>query len=301
MKMIPVAESGGVTVYCPSDGRFSFFNSPYIAHRTQRGVDIYPPKRFGDVAPSPVLGRVAGIRKVKCPGGKGFKSSGFDYVILIRSVENPKRTIKILHVEPTVDLGRLVEPGQELGTLLRSGYFDFWTDPHIHVEVRNPEDPIRARGGFKLERTFLFNNLEGSAELLQELRGVVVETKREYSLVLLEGRCRYGLPVEVDGSLGVFDGGVPHYGWFGVYTTRKPSLGGVVRLCGVPIGALEKTSNRMGLAKCSGFHFLLRGVRVGLSLYLYPSGKPLVKVVPPKPGALNLEESEEVGVAVVTS
>ena len=301
-KIVPVAESEGVTIYCQTDGVFSFFNSPYIAHRTYSGVDIYMPKEFGEIISSPVLGRVSEIRRVRCPDRREFEASKFDYVTLIRSVENPKRMVKILHVKPTVEPGRFVEPGQELGLLLRSGYFDFWTDPHVHVEVRDPQDPIRARGGFKIKRTLLLNDIESlDTEPPRELRGTVVKVRREYSLIVLKNSCKYGLPVDVNGSRGILDGGVPHYGWFGIHTSHEPSLGGVVKLCGAPIGVLKSVFGKTGLAECSGFRLLLGGVKVGFSLYLYPSGRPLVKVVPPKPGALNLELSEEVRVAVVTS
>ncbi|MGB9959992.1 MAG: hypothetical protein ACPLKQ_05680 [Candidatus Bathyarchaeales archaeon] len=65
--MKPVACSEGVTVYCPENSKFSFFNSPYPAHRACSAVDVYCESLFGGVAPSPVYGEVVGIRKVSCP------------------------------------------------------------------------------------------------------------------------------------------------------------------------------------------------------------------------------------------
>jgi hypothetical protein len=65
-------------------------------------------------------------------------------------------------------VGDVVEVGKPLGILLRSGFFDFWTDPHIHVEVRSPSDPIRAMGGFMLERLIKLDTVTG---LTKELLG----------------------------------------------------------------------------------------------------------------------------------
>ncbi len=104
--------------------------------------------------------------------------------------------VKILHVELSVRVGDVVEPGQGLGTLLRSGFFDFWTDPHIHIEVRKPSDALRARGGFRFQRLMK----PDVSEAVKELTGTVVDVTSEYSLVALDGRSRHGVPVRsIDG------------------------------------------------------------------------------------------------------
>ncbi|MFQ6054099.1 MAG: hypothetical protein ACE5OO_07740, partial [Candidatus Bathyarchaeia archaeon] len=207
-RMVPVASSEGVTIHCPEEGKFSFFNSPFPAHYMSTGIDIYPRRRVGKVAPSPVEGRVVKIRRVKAPRGRGFRGAGFDFVILLKSRENPERVIKILHLIPAVRCGEAVEPGQGLGRLLRSGYFNFWTEPHIHLEVRSPLDPLRARGGFALRRLLEVDE----ADPVEELRGRVKESRREYSLIALGRRFRQGLPARVGGVTGLLDGGIPHYG-----------------------------------------------------------------------------------------
>jgi len=292
--MLPVAISDNVRIYCPENGRFSFFNSPYPAHLSFSAIDIYPSGRFGCAAPSPVSGVIAGIRRVECPSGRGFESSTHDYVIIVRSSENPERLIKILHVDPIVNVGDKIEPGEDLGWLIRSGFFDFWTDPHIHVEVRKPSDPIRARGGLQLERLM---DLPDHGDSQDDLKGLIVKCKPEYSLIDIYGDLRFGLHVEVDGQLGILDAGIPHYGRFGIHMISQP-IKGEVMLCGKKIGTVMSTHMDMCIAECSNVKFSVKGRNVGLSLYMYPLLKPLIKIVPKKPGILNLKESQEVTINI---
>jgi len=294
VRMLPVAISDGVRIYCPENGRFSFFNSPYPAHHSFSAIDVYPTGRFGYVAPSPVRGVIVGIRRVECPSGRGFKSSTHDCVIIVRSSENPKRLIKILHVDPIVNIGDRIEPGDDLGRLIRSGFFDFWTDPHIHIEVRKPSDPIRARGGLQLERLM---DLHDNGDLPDELRGLIVKCKPEYSLIDVYGDLKFGLHVEVDGELGILDAGIPHYGRFGIHMTSQP-IKGEVMLCGKKIGRVMSIHANMCIAECSGVKFSVNGRNVGLSLLAYPHSKPLLKIVPRKSGTLNLKESQEVTIDI---
>ncbi len=293
--MKPIASSEGVNIHCPEDGRFSFFNSPYPAHHSFAGIDVYPRRCFGDVAPSPVRGEVTRVRMVKCPKPKNFEGIDYDYVILLRSSENPERVIKILHVKPLVKVGDTVELGAGLGTLLRSGFFDFWTDPHVHVEVRNPSDPIRARGGFRFRRLMDVDDLEATAD---NLSGVVVESKPEYSLIALDEKFEHGVPAGLNGQIGLLDAGIPHYGWIGVHTEGTPPVSGPVRLCGHKIGIAKYAYSNMCIAECGDPVFSVNGSMIRLSFYLYPSSTPLVKIIPQQSGALSLEKSEEVIVAI---
>lgn len=295
--MMEVASSEGVSIYCPREGKFSLFNSPYPAHKAYTAIDIYPNRDFGSTAPSPVLGEIKGIRKVACPEKKSFKSTSYDYVILVQSLENPEYWVKILHLEPLVKVGDIVRVGEDLGTLLRSGFFDYWTDPHIHVEVRNPSDPIRARGGLELKREIV--NLNEDDVGVEELRGVIVELKLEYALMLPDGDLKYGIPIEVCGKRGLIDGGVPHYGFFGVHVEygNKTLQSGPVKLCGAEIGIIEHTYSDAYVIRCLNKTFKVKNAPVKLSFYLYLS-KPLVKIILEKPGKPRLEKLEEISVTI---
>lgn len=294
--MIRVASSEGIDIYCPAEGRFSFFNSPYFAHKNFIGIDIYPNLKFGEAAPSPVSGEVVGIREIGFFESKSFRCSSKDYVILIKSLENERRIIKIIHVKPTVRVGEIVIAGSKLGSLIRSGFFDFWTDPHIHVEVKDPSNPLRARGGYKIKRTIRMNGggMEGTKGC-DELSGVVIESKSEYSLIDLNLDFKYGLPVDLNGRIGFIDGGIPHYGFFGVHTSFTPKVGEPVKFLGKKIGSVISVFGDMALCliESRDLTFRINGKPVGLSLYLYLS-RPLMKVIPHKIGGLSLKKSDRV-------
>ena len=294
--MIRVASSEGIDIYCPADGKFSFFNSPYFAHRNFIGIDIYPNLGFGEVAPSPVSGEVIGVREVGFFESRSFECSSKDYVILMKSLENKRRIIKIIHVKPIVKVGEKVIVGGELGSLIRSGFFDFWTEPHIHVEIKDPSNPLRARGGYKIRRVMQIdeNEMEGSIAD-GSLSGLVIESKSEYSLIALNHDLRYGLPVDLNGKIGFIDGGIPHYGFFGVHTNFTPEVGDSVKFLGGKIGSVVSVFENMALCSMERHNltFKINGKSVRLSLYLYPS-KPKMKIVPYKIGQLNLQKFEKV-------
>lgn len=294
--MIRVASSENIDIYCPVDGKFSFFNSPYFAHRNFIGIDIYPNLEFGEIAPSPVSGEVIGVREIGFFESKNFECSSKDYVILMKSLENEGRIIKIIHVKPLVKVGGKVTVGEELGSLIRSGFFDFWTDPHVHVEVKDPSSPLRARGGYRIKRIMRMDwNMMEEDMIRKSLNGVVIESKTEYSLIALNHDFKYGLPVNLSGEVGFIDGGIPHYGFFGVHINSTPKVGDSVEFLGKKIGSVTSVFGNMALCliKPQNPIFKINGKPVRLSLCLYPL-KPVMKVVPYKMGELTLRKFERV-------
>jgi hypothetical protein len=280
--MMPVAESQGVEVHCPEGGMYSFFNSPYPMHRAQTGVDVYPGGWFGEAAPSPVEGEVLGVRRVRAPPGRGFEDAGYDVVTLVRPASNPSVVLKLLHVDTHCEVGARVRVGEELGALLRSGYYGWNTSPHVHVEVRSPGDPLRARGGFELRRVQPVR-----AEPLTGIAGSVAVSRPEFILIRLDGPS-LGLVGEVDGAPGLLDGGIPYYGWMGVHMD-EPRVG-EIRLLGMKVGEASVIRTGSCTGSCGGFGVTLGGVPLlGLSLYLTPRAGPIVKAIPRKMGGLNLD------------
>lgn len=293
--MIPVAVAGGVTVSCPADGRCSFYNSPFPAHRLSTGVDIYTDNEFGEVAPSPVSGVVELVRRVRSPRGRGFEDPGYDVVTLLRSLEDPGRVIKLLHVEPIIGRGDEVEKGQELGRLLRSGYYGFATSPHVHVEIRDPSDPLRVRGGHRLRRLLDVSGVEP----VEELRGTVTRSIPEFSLVRLEVCSANGLPADVGGVPGILDGGIPYYGWLGAHIGDDPPRDNTVTLLGTAIAQIKAVNEGGCLADCLEFSVKVDGRAIrGLSLRLSPRKEAEVKLIPSSRGALRLEEGTEVSLSI---
>ena len=293
--MIPVATSAGVTVSCPMDGRYAFYNSPYPAHQLSTGIDIYPAREFDEMAPSPVRGEVELIRRVRSPKGRGFEDPGYDVVTVLRSLEDPTRVIKLLHVEPVMACGDTVETGQELGRLLRSGYYGFATSPHVHVEIRDPSDPLRVRGGHQLRRLLDI----GEVEAVEELRGIVTRSTPEFSMVSLEGISANGLPADVGGIPGLLDGGIPYYGWLGAHIGDNPPRDDIITLLGKAIAKIREVHDGVCLADCLDFTVRVDGRAIlGLSLRLSPRKEAELKLIPSTWGALKLVEGTEVSLSI---
>lgn len=135
-----------IRLMAPDDAMISFFKSPFAAHETGSAVDIV----YGDFskgAHSPVDGVVVDIREFDTP--TPFKDRDFkEYLTAIRCGEF---IVKILHVKPSVEIGDRVRCGEEFGTFIKSGYFYFWNFSHLHVEVRMPDDYLRASNNMSLD------------------------------------------------------------------------------------------------------------------------------------------------------
>ncbi|MEM2241620.1 MAG: hypothetical protein QXY73_01880 [Candidatus Bathyarchaeia archaeon] len=289
------AEGEGIPIFCHLNGRFSFFNSPYYAHHTFTGVDIYPPSNvwFGSPALSPVDGEVINIKTVRC-SADALQYSNVDYVIVLKCLRNPRVAVKLLHVDPYVNIGDIVMVGDRIGAYLRSGFFHYWTDPHIHLEVREVYDSLRARGGHIIRRTM---PIPEDAELLQNLRGTVIASRPEYALIALESIASNGVTVDVNGDIGVLEGGIPHYGFFGVHLNEEVTLGSPVKLCGVNIGFIEAVSGNMGIGKYTGPIPRIKGRKVRLSMYFYIN-KPLLKLIPVDCKELSIAVGETVEITL---
>ncbi len=165
---VPVAGGFGVKIHAPSDGCIAFCNSPFPAHRESSALDIYPADaKFGDEVSCPVNGIVKETRKFSSPNLFPDKPPLDEYLILIESADNPEVYVKIIHAHPKVRKGEKVNVGDTLAVLVRSGYWAYSVDPHIHVELRNPKDAIRALGSYPLE---VLNSPEKKCEIREHDR-----------------------------------------------------------------------------------------------------------------------------------
>ncbi len=289
--MIPVAASGGVTIRCPEDGRYSFYNSPYPAHRNMTGIDLYPNASSGGIALSPVDGEIAQVRRVRAPNGHGFDAPTHDTITIIKA-QTPNTAVKILHVDTEAEAGETVHVGQALGPLIRSGYFGYQTPLHAHVEVRPSGDPLRVRGGYPMESLMDLNDLT----VTDDMTGVVATTRLGYAQINL----RIGNPwvvVDVGGRPGIIDGGIPLYGWFGTHVDASMA-GATIKLLGKKIGAVTNTRSRACVAHCSEFKARIGTTPVDLFFILTPRNRTLLVTTSRKRGELDLHEGEEVSVAI---
>lgn len=274
VRMVPVAEAEGVKLQCPEDGRYAFFNSPYPPHKLNSSVDLYPVEPYGRDARSPVDGEVILLRKVKAPSGHGFDAADHDSVIVVRNKDNPDTVTKMLHADPLVQVGDTVKVGDPIGTTLRSGYYGAGTSPHLHTEIRRPDDPIRARGGYRLKRV---DDRIGKPET--ELAGEVVQVQSEFTFIRLN-LTSTGLVGEVNGTPAILDGGIPYYRWMGAHLPDPPAKGEIT-LLGKTIGVITDVFDGSCKADCTDFSFSVENTSIlGLSLTLQPRKETLVKIYP---------------------
>jgi hypothetical protein len=204
--------------------RFSLYNSPYAAHDSGRAVDLYPPADAA-VAPSPVSGEVVETLTVDAPP-KPYAADR-DHLIL---VDTGGHVARLLHVDPRVEAGDVVEHGDPLGRLVRAGFFAPWVPDHVHLEFRDPDaDPYRASGSLPL----------GVAVDVEPVpwdgTGTVVETGDAYARL---DRPSHPAPDERFAGLasgsGVLDGGFPHYDWGGLLGGNGPA-----EIAGTPVGTVS--------------------------------------------------------------
>lgn len=202
--------------------RFSLYNSPYPAHDRGCAVDLYPSSVDRTVssgctstcAPSPVAGEVLDIRTTRAPP-KPYAAE-HDHLILVDTNEHLAR---VLHVEPSVEVGDRVTVGDPLGKLVRSGYFAPWVDRHAHLEFR-PSDanPYRASGSLSIVPDVEITGLPWDGT------GRVVETGDTYAVL---DAPTHPAPGEQFAAIAAgdgisLDGGLVHYAGGGAYEDGRP-------------------------------------------------------------------------------
>ncbi|MBU4339904.1 MAG: M23 family metallopeptidase [Euryarchaeota archaeon] len=264
--MKKIASHGEIDLFAPDNSRFSFLKSPYAAHKTHSAVDIYYGD-FGSEALSPVDGEVIDVRSFDTP--TPFKDwDSKEYVIAIRQNDH---VIKILHVKPDVSPGDAVSKGDSIGTFIYNGYFIFWNDPVMHVEVRKTGDYLRASNNMRLTPNIEWSRLPSSKTL--DIECLVEETNKRYSVL----SSHYHKCGDVGGfamDCGFLDGYVPYSddGFFGIV---KPD--GFFH----PQVSLEVTKDNSEI-KCSGIAFRLSFI------------EPKIKLIPLKYGDRLVEAGEKV-------
>ncbi len=206
-----IASHEDIDIFAPDNSRFSFLKSPYAAHITGSAVDIYYGS-FGSGALSPVDGKIIDIRGFDSPTPFKDRDSK-EYVIAIRRNEH---VVKILHVKPGVSIDENISAGDKIGTLIHNGYFIFWNDPVMHVEVRQPDDYLRASNKLRLKPGIEWGRLSSRRNLELECR--VEEINNRYSLLSADyDTCGKVKGFAIDG--GFLDGFVsssPEESFFGI-------------------------------------------------------------------------------------
>lgn len=296
-----MAEVGGVDIYAPRDGFISYFNSPYYAHHKATGLDIYSRDLDYNVALSPVAGHVMKIYSFTPPKKLFLKHHNPEQLIILSSNGHQPCFIRLLHINSTVKVGDSISVGDELGTLIRSGFFNYWTDPHIHIDVRQHGNLLRAKGSLpltpKTKNLHTANNPNHPFFPGYDL--TVVKAKREYILAHTQNTSHisgvYGFVGRVAATPGLLDAGLPHYSYGGIHFTNYPSisLGTPINIGSHIIGTITHVSPHYALFKTSPLNIYLNGQKIrGLSLYLYLNNQKLIKIIPWSPGTIPLKKGD---------
>lgn len=296
-----VAEVDGVDIHAPRDGFISYFNSPYYAHQKATALDIYTLNRNYDVAFSPIAGRVTKIHSFMPPGRSFLQQHDPEQLIILASKSLPPRFIRLLHISSAVKVGDCIAVGDELGTLIRSGFFNYWTDPHIHIDVRRHGNLLRAKGSLPLTPRPIHLPKSKLQDPPSSPRRdlTIVQVKREYILAktmnALQINGVYGFDGKVNTTLGVLDAGLPHYSYGGVHFAKSIPVapGSPIRIGSQIVGTITYTTPHYAIFQAKPLNIYLNGQRVhGLSLYLYLNNLRLLKIIPLTPGALFLKKGD---------
>jgi len=291
-------------VFAPAGGFVSFTNSPYYSHEHGLAVDIYPltPRA---AALSPVEGDVLDVFTVKSPRSRYFEAAEMERLLIVRPTENPRVVVRILHIDYDPIPGAGLSVGTPIGHIVRSGFYDFWTERHIHVEVRNPTHLLRAKGSLPMVPSTQGSKLSGTpAESPPRLR--IVSANPSYTLADPEdGKMTLGplsgLGCRVGEAAGILDAGVPHYRTGSVHLEEgvKVSSGDEVSLWGTSIGRVVECGNGLAIFKSLPMEVRLKEHPIrGLSLYPWVGVNPVLKLIPPRPTQPRWREGEEVTIHV---
>ncbi|MFH0749101.1 MAG: hypothetical protein V1915_04205 [Candidatus Bathyarchaeota archaeon] len=290
-KFLKIAQSMGIKIKAPENSFISFYNSPYYSHKNGLAVDIYPnnddPLPY---APSPVDGTIINIFEFKASNKTIFETPESEKLILISPPKKPELRVRILHVNSKLRIGTQIVVGEPLGHLERSGFFDFWTNRHIHVEIRTPKEPLRAKGAFPMIPLIHGGNISGDVKGSASVRRVKV-IGQNYLLAEINGGLIklgnfWGLGCTIGRQLGILDCGFPHYGYGGIHlaTSSFVKPGDPVRLWDTEVGSVLSVYRNFALFKCKPLAVYVDDIPFrGFSLYLWLKPQIEIKLVPYEP------------------
>jgi hypothetical protein len=297
--MRQVGIAGGIELFAPSDAYFSYSNSPYIGHRQGTSIDIYPShEEWRGPAFAPITGEIVQIKRFRMGREREFFTEDYDYAIGLRAEENSEVIVRLLHCEPTTEVGESIQRGEVLGELIRSRYFNYWTGPHYHVEAMDAKNFKRPSTSYQLDiprhKWKLFERRPTS-----EIRMQIVDSSNDAVMAVSEELpiCSagdlYGHSVIMDDdSFGVIDAGVPHYKK-GIIHSHSETESMTAKLWETSIGNMESARGHIqDITVFDSLRVYLDGNRVrGISFYVMTEaqlqyGLIPVKIIPQDYGAL---------------
>lgn len=312
-------------MHSPHSAIVAFHSSPYPVHVQGGALDIFTGRKFGIAAQSPVSGKVNMIDKSKVGVSRYFKSEPFDYII---SLEVEDVCVRLLHIEPSVEVGDSVEAGDSIGRYIRTPLLPFWSYPHVHCEIKDCKDTQSPLDAFPLVPE-VTGSYQGSQEKdFNSFIGKVKLHTPNYILVSPEidifGKVGnfHGIAVSIGNEKGILDAQSPWNAYGGVILGEdsKVKIGDEVRFGKVLLGIVERINGNLAAYVLGGelgdgidryskgllykdvgrFNVPYKRIKVngevflGISTGLFLFEERSVRLVPLKPLEGEFEEGEEV-------
>jgi hypothetical protein len=183
--------------------RFSLYNSPFDAHEEGCAIDLYPETEH---APSPVTGTILDTMTVRAPPREYADDD--DHLIL---VDTGDAVARLLHIDPAVEPGDTVTAGDNLGDLVRAGFFAPWVPNHIHLGFREHDTNLyRASGSLPVDVAVdvVPVSWDGTGTVVA---GGETWARLDKPVHAAPGECFAGIANDSSDSRGALDGGLPHY------------------------------------------------------------------------------------------
>ncbi|MFW9930693.1 MAG: M23 family metallopeptidase [Candidatus Thorarchaeota archaeon] len=291
-KLYPLIYESNVEIYALKNSHFTIGTSPYYAHQNAVGIDIYEQMSIENYEViSPVSGKVLQIKEMQAPKPRFKGGIDNEYLIIIQNPNSKNTVYKILHIKSELDIGQKIKAGDYLGITIRNGYFAPWSSPHIHLELKEPRDVLRAKRGL----SFPLNTHKDVISDLQEeipYKGQIpikIEYKcEEFFLARFPEDLYYYIKpfYGVKGTSGklcfILDGGIPQYkhGIIHFKNDKDPQSIQQINLNGVKIGTLSSIHGNYGFVKFTPVEIIFNDTPIrGISLFL-ANFHPLIKFIP---------------------
>ena len=244
-----IGKAHGIELHSPDDAYFSYFNSPYTGHTLGSAIDIYPHHgEWGHSVQAPIDGRVTTIKKLRMGLEKSFPTADYDFGLAIKPENSKSDIVRILHVEPDVNVGDMIAVGDNIGTTIRSRYFNYWTGPHYHVEIMSENSFNRSSQSYPLEIPFEYTPTKSHSfaeEIEFEVKSVsrdnIVGYPKNLDYVSIGQYKGISAIHENANTIGIIDGGIPHYKHGGVIGSFGVEAGSTIKLQGIQIGSIEQS------------------------------------------------------------
>lgn len=293
-----------IQISIPTKSHFSLGTSPYYAHQHGLAIDIYHNISIENYfVMSPVSGKIITIKELKAPVPKFQNGISKEYLILLENEANKDILFKILHIKPYAKVGQRIEAGEILGRTIRNGYFAYWSSPHIHLEVRSPHHPLRAKGGKELSflsRSRPCGNINdkksaSSKKIPLIIKSIFPEFLLTNAPEALYGTMNsiYGLKGLIDNKECLIDGGIPLYKQgIAIFPDKIKALENKdVYIAQDRIGRVSKIRDNLCFFECEKVRFFLNNREIrGISLFL-SNTIPYIKLIPYRKNQFSFKEN----------